>query len=59
LQLNWKEHIEKKETNRLKEKEVNWLLGKKPHLSTENRLLINKAVIKLIQNRKITKEMEN
>jgi len=37
---------QKKKTNRLKTKEINWLIGKKSHLSIENKLLIYKAVIK-------------
>ena len=43
--LNWKEHIAKKID--LKTKEIKWLIGKKSHLSIENKLLIYKAVIKL------------
>jgi hypothetical protein len=41
-------HRQKKKTNRLKTKEINWLIGKKSHLSIENKLLIYKAVIKPI-----------
>jgi hypothetical protein len=32
----------------LKAKEVNWLIGRKSHLTTDNKLLIYKAVIKPI-----------
>ena len=40
-------HVKKK-TYRLKNKRDNWLIGKKSHLSIENKLLIYKAVIKQI-----------
>ena len=48
--LNWKEHIAKKKRKQigLNTKEINWLVGKKSHLSIENKLLIYKAVIKQI-----------
>jgi hypothetical protein len=47
--LNWKEEIARKRKQiDLKTKEINWLIGKKSHLSIENKLLIYKAVIKLI-----------
>jgi len=47
--LNWKEHITRKRKQiDLKTKETNWLMGKKFHLSIENKLLIYKAVIKPI-----------
>jgi len=47
--LNWKEHIAKKRKQiDLNTKEINWLIGKKSHLSVENKLLIYKAVIKPI-----------
>jgi hypothetical protein len=47
--LNWKEHIARKRIQiYLKSKEINWLIGKKSHLSIENKLLIYKAVIKPI-----------
>ena len=45
--LNWKEHIARKRKQiDLKTKEINWLIGKKYHLSIENKLFIYKAVIK-------------
>jgi hypothetical protein len=45
--LNWKEHITRKRKQiDLKTKEINWLIGKKSHLSVENKLLIYKVVIK-------------
>jgi hypothetical protein len=45
--LNWKEHIAKKRKQiDLKTQGINWLIGKKFHLSIENKLLIHKAVIK-------------
>jgi len=40
-------HRQKKKID-LKTKKINWLIGKKSHLSTENKLLIYKAVIKPI-----------
>jgi len=44
--LNWKEHIARKRKQiDSKTKEINWLIGKKSHLSTENKSLIYKAVI--------------
>jgi hypothetical protein len=47
--LNWKEHIARKRKQiDLKTKEINWPIGKKSHLSTENKLLIYKAVIKSV-----------
>ena len=47
--LNWKEHITKKRKQiDLKVKEVIWLIGKKSHLSIENKLLAYKAIIKAI-----------
>jgi hypothetical protein len=47
--INWKEHIARKRKHiDLKTKEINWLTGKKSHLSIENKLLIYKAVIKPI-----------
>jgi hypothetical protein len=47
--LNWKEHIAKKRKQiACKSKEINSLIGKKCHLSTENKLFIYKAVIKPI-----------
>jgi hypothetical protein len=47
--LNWKEHIAKKRKQMdLKTKEINWLIRKQSHLSTENKLFIHKAVIKRI-----------
>jgi hypothetical protein len=46
--LNWKEHIARKRKQiDLKTKEINLLIGKNSHLSIQNKLLINKAVIKL------------
>jgi len=42
-------HRQKKKKLDLKTKEINWFIGgKKSHLSTENKLLIYKAVIKPI-----------
>jgi hypothetical protein len=47
--LNRKEHIARKRKQiDLKTKEINWLTGKKSHLSIDNKLLIYKAVIKPI-----------
>jgi len=47
--LNWKVHITKKRKQTdLKAKEINWLIGKKSNLSTENKILVYKAVIKPI-----------
>jgi hypothetical protein len=47
--LNWKVHITKKRKKTdLKAKEINWLIGKKSNLSIENKILVNKAVIKPI-----------
>jgi DNA polymerase III sliding clamp (beta) subunit (PCNA family) len=52
--LNWKEHIARKRKQiDLKTKEINWLIGKKSHLSIENKLLIYKAVIKPIWSYRI------
>jgi hypothetical protein len=49
--LNWKEHIARKRKQiDLQTKEINWLIGKKSHPSTENKLLIYKEVIKPIWN---------
>jgi len=43
--LNWKENITRKRKQiDLKTKQINWLIGKIPHLSIENRLPIYKAV---------------
>jgi hypothetical protein len=45
--LTWRNHIEqKKKQVDLKAKEINWLLGRKSHISIENRLIIYKAVLK-------------
>jgi hypothetical protein len=45
-----KEHIARKRKQMdLKTKELNWLIGKNPHLSIQNKLLIYKAVIKPIR----------
>ena len=41
-------HRQKRKQIDLKTKEINWLIGKKSHLSIENKLLIYKAVIKPI-----------
>jgi len=39
--LNWKVHITKKwKQSDLKAKEINWLIGKKSNLSTENKILV-------------------
>jgi hypothetical protein len=47
--LNWKEHVAKKRKQiDLKTKEINCLTGNKSHLSIQNKLLVYKAVIKLI-----------
>jgi hypothetical protein len=40
--------IKKLKQTDLKAKEINWLIGKKSNLSTENKILIYKAVIKRI-----------
>jgi hypothetical protein len=40
--LNWKENIARKR------KQIDWLIGKKSHVSIENKLLIYKEVIKPI-----------
>jgi hypothetical protein len=38
--LNWKEHVARKRKQiDLKIKEINWLIGKKSHLSIENKVL--------------------
>jgi hypothetical protein len=43
-------HLQKKKRKiGLKTKEMNWLIGKKSRLSIQNKLLIYKAVIKLIE----------
>jgi hypothetical protein len=39
-------HRQKRKKIYLKSKEINWLIGKKSHLSIQNKLLIYKAVIK-------------
>jgi len=45
--LNWKEHIDRKRKQiDLKTQEINWLIGKKSHLSIKNKLPIYKAAIK-------------
>ena len=46
-------HRQKKKINRIKTKAVNWLIGKKSHLSIENKLLIYKAVIKPIRSHEL------
>ena len=47
--LKWKEHITKKRKQTdLKAKEINWLIGRNPNLSLENKLLVYKAVMKPI-----------
>jgi hypothetical protein len=47
--LNWRHHIQtKRKQMDLKAKEINWLLGRKSHLTFDNKLLIYKAVIKPI-----------
>jgi hypothetical protein len=47
--LTWKDHIAKKRKQiNLKIKEINWIIGKKFHLSIENKLLIYNAIIKPI-----------
>jgi hypothetical protein len=47
--LTWKDHIAKKRKQiNLKIKEINWLIGRKSHLSIENKVLIYKAIIKPI-----------
>jgi hypothetical protein len=40
--LNWKEHIAKKRKKRHKNKEINWLIGKKSHPSIEKNYLSTK-----------------
>jgi hypothetical protein len=45
--LNWKEHAAtKRKQIDLKTKDISWLIGKKSHLSIENKLLMYKAAIK-------------
>jgi hypothetical protein len=52
--LTWKDHIAKKRKQiNLKIKEINWLIGRKSHLSIENKVLIYKAIIKLIWSYRI------
>jgi hypothetical protein len=47
--LTWKDHIAKKRKQiNLKIKEINWLIGRKFHLSIENKVLIYKVIIKHI-----------
>jgi hypothetical protein len=47
--LTWRHHIQtKRKQMDLKAKEVNWLLGRKSHLTFDNKLFIYKAVIKPI-----------
>jgi dihydrofolate reductase len=46
--LSWRSHAEKDKTSRSESKKINWLLGRKSHLSIENKLIIYKGVIKLI-----------
>jgi hypothetical protein len=48
--MNWRQHIIKKRKQMdQKTKELNWLIGKRPYLSIENKLLIYKTVIKPIR----------
>jgi hypothetical protein len=45
--LTWQHHIQtKRKQLNLKIKEINWLIGRKSHLSLDNKLLIYKTVIK-------------
>jgi hypothetical protein len=46
--LTWRNYIGKKRRKQVdqKVKEINWLLGRKSHLSTENKFIIYKVVIK-------------
>jgi hypothetical protein len=47
--LTWKDHVTKKrEQTDLKTKELNWLLGRKPNISLENKVLFYKTIIKPI-----------
>jgi hypothetical protein len=47
--LTWRNHIiRKRKQVDLKAKEINWLLGRKSHLSIENKLTIYKAVLKTV-----------
>jgi hypothetical protein len=47
--LHWREHIQKnKQQIVIKINELNWLIGRKSNLSIENKILIHKAVNKLI-----------
>ena len=47
--LNWKHHIAKKRKQiEIKFKEINWLIGRKSHLTIDNKLLIYKTIIKPI-----------
>lgn len=45
--LTWKEHIKaKKEQLNIKSRKMYWLLGHKPELSLENKILLYKAILK-------------
>lgn len=47
--LNWKEHIKKKRKQiDLRSRDIYWLIGRKSSLSIENKILLYKAIIKLI-----------
>jgi hypothetical protein len=47
--LTWRPHITAKKTQiNLKIRQMNWLIGKKSQLTTENKLLLYKAIIKPI-----------
>jgi len=44
--LNWKDHIIKKRKEmELRHKKLYWLLGRKSHLSVDNKLLLYKSII--------------
>jgi len=47
IYITWKEHIVKNRKHiDLKTEEINWLIGKRSHLSIENKLLVYSLVIK-------------
>jgi hypothetical protein len=47
--LTWKDHIVKKRKQiKLKIKEINWLIGRKSHISIENKVLFYTAISKPI-----------
>jgi DNA polymerase III sliding clamp (beta) subunit (PCNA family) len=48
VKLEKKHIVRKRKHIDLKAKDIKWIIGKKSHLSIENKLLVYKAVIKLI-----------